>query len=213
MKIEIDNNMFDIVILKKRSTRNTYIRVKDDLKIYVTCNYLTTNHYISNLINDNIDSIKKMIKRQINLKNKMNDFYYLGKKYDIVYTNDNKLILGESKVFIGNDVDINKWYKNEAELIFKNELDKMYNNYLYNIPYPSLAIRTMKSRWGVCNTKNKKITLNLELIKRNLECLDYVIIHELSHLIHPNHSISFWNCVLENMPDYKRIRKELKDDK
>ena len=68
----------------------------------------------------------------------------------------------------------------------------------------------MKSRWGVCNTKSKIITLNLELIKRDITFLDYVINHELSHLIHPNHSKDFWNLVSINYPNYKEIRKMMK---
>ena len=70
----------------------------------------------------------------------------------------------------------------------------------------------MKTRWGVCNVKTKKITLNLELIKKKIECLDYVIVHELSHLLYANHSKEFWNCVGNNFKDYKKIRKELKED-
>ena len=72
-------------------------------------------------------------------------------------------------------------------------------------------IRDMKTRYGVCNTKLKKITLNLELIKRDVIYIDYVIVHELSHLIHPNHSKDFWGVVEEVMPNYKKIRKELKN--
>ena len=70
----------------------------------------------------------------------------------------------------------------------------------------------MKTRWGVCNVKTHKITLNLELIKKDIRCLDYVIIHELSHLLYANHSKEFWKCVEDNFKDYKKIRKELKDD-
>ena len=69
----------------------------------------------------------------------------------------------------------------------------------------------MTTRWGVCNIKLKTVTLNLELIKRDSKYLDYVIVHELSHLIHPNHSREFWNLVEENIGDYKKYRKEMKE--
>ena len=69
----------------------------------------------------------------------------------------------------------------------------------------------MTSRWGVCNTKTKVVTLNLELIKRDTKYLDYVIVHELSHLIHANHSAYFWALVEENMPEYRVYRKEMKE--
>ena len=69
----------------------------------------------------------------------------------------------------------------------------------------------MTTRWGVCNTKSKTVTLNLELIKRDLKYLDYVIVHELSHLIEGNHSNRFWALVEKNFPNYKQMRKEMKE--
>ena len=69
----------------------------------------------------------------------------------------------------------------------------------------------MTSRWGVCNIKTKVLTLNLELIKRDVKYLDYVIVHELSHLIHGDHSSSFWRLVEENMTEYKKYREEMKE--
>ena len=53
----------------------------------------------------------------------------------------------------------------------------------------------MTSRWGVCNIKNHNVTLNYNLSKYDICCLDYVIVHELSHFIHPNHSRDFWHKV------------------
>ena len=90
-------------------------------------------------------------------------------------------------------------------------LNTIYDNFSRKIPYPDLKIRKMSTRWGVCNTKLKTVTLNLELIKRDTKYLDYVIVHELSHLIHANHSREFWALVEENMPQYKKYRKEMKD--
>ena len=69
----------------------------------------------------------------------------------------------------------------------------------------------MTTRWGVCNINTHIITLNLELIKRDIAYLDYVIIHEMSHLIHGDHSRSFWKLVESNMPDYKKYREEMKE--
>ena len=63
----------------------------------------------------------------------------------------------------------------------------------------------------VCNKKLQKVTLNYNLIYMDTKYLDYVIVHELSHLIHANHSREFWALVEENMPQYKKYRKEMKD--
>ena len=95
---------------------------------------------------------------------------------------------------------------------------KWYNNDYYicsifdeDIVIPKLKIRTMKSRWGVYNRKNHSVTLNSHLIEYSLDKLDYVIVHELSHIIHFDHSPSFWNLVYKYYPNYKKVRKELKE--
>ena len=90
-------------------------------------------------------------------------------------------------------------------------LDYNYERFTKKIPYPKLRIRKMTSRWGVCNTQTHVITLNLELIKRDISYLDYVIIHEMSHLIHGDHSTAFWKLVEDNMPNYKKYREEMKE--
>lgn len=212
MKIEIDNKEYDVIIEKKISTKNIYIRVKEDLNIYVTANKLTSDKKIKEVIENNYNFIKKTINKIEKRNLKKNDFYYLGQKYDIVYGDNKDLILEDDKVYINKDFNINKWLKKRASFVFKFELDKIYNNFPYEIPYPSLMIRDMKTRYGVCNTKLKKITLNLELIKKDIIYIDYVIVHELSHLIEANHSKDFWKIVEEVMPDYKKIRKELRNN-
>lgn len=210
MQVLIDNKKMQVFVTKKITNKNTYIRVKDDLNIYVTTNYLTTNNQIIKLINDNQEVILKMYLNMLKRKNFDNDFYYLGKKYNIVYVNNNSLVLTDDKVLVDREYDINKWLLKQSKIIFKKHLDNIYKNFPVNIPYPSLTIRNMKTRFGVCNIKTKRVTLNLELIKRDLKYLDYVIVHELSHLVYPNHSKKFWDLVELALPNYKILRKELK---
>lgn len=152
-----------------------------------------------------------MINKAKAKKDYASSFYYLGHKYDIVYVNSNTIFFGNDKVFIGKSVNVDKYLKNEATKLFKSRLDKIYSEFSKAIPYPTLTIRNMKSRWGVCNTKTHRVTLNLELIRKDIVCLDYVIVHELSHLIHANHSKEFWMLVEENCHDYKKIRKMMKE--
>ncbi len=211
MKLIIDNSEYEIIIEKKPKNRNTYIRVKNDLKIYITTNLFATENYLKKLIEQNYSSIVKMIEKEKIKINNDSGFRYLGEIYDIVYTEYCDISFGNRKVFMNKNFDLDKWYKKRAQLIFREHLDNIYNKFSKKIPYPGLRIRKMTSRWGVCNTKTKVITLNLELIKRNLIYLDYVIIHELSHLIHPNHSKKFWALVEENCINYKQIKKEMKE--
>ena len=95
MKIELDNEIYHVVIERKRSTRNAYIRIHDDLNIYVTCNILTSDRYILNLINSKEKQILKMIERVKRKQAKEEYFYYLGRKYDLVYLNKKGITFGE----------------------------------------------------------------------------------------------------------------------
>lgn len=211
MNFYYNDTLYEVVIDKKKANKNTYIRVKKDLKIYVTTNYFTTNKSVKKLLDDNYNSVVKMIEQEKRKIKSNSGFNYLGKKYDIVYVNYTDISIGDDKVFLRKDFDIDKWYKKQAKSLFKERLDVIYNLFSRNIPYPSLRIRKMTTRWGVCNTKSKTVTLNLELIKRDVKYLDYVIVHELSHLVHANHSSDFWALVEENCRDYKKIKKEMKD--
>ena len=69
----------------------------------------------------------------------------------------------------------------------------------------------MTTRWGVCNRTDKVVTLNSELVKRTKEELDYVIIHELCHFYEGNHSSRFWEHVSKYCPNYKYLRKTMKE--
>lgn len=211
MKLNVSGNTYDIIIERKSTTRNTYIRVKPDLSILVTTNKFTPIKTITDLIEENYEKIVKMIEVQ-QKKNENNDgFFYLGKHYDIIYVDTLDISFGENKVFLRRNFDIDKWYKKQAKKIFLEHLNEEYNKFSRKIPYPELKIRKMTSRWGVCNIKLKTITLNLELMKRDTKYLDYVIVHELSHLVHADHSDRFWSLVEDNMPDYKKYRKEMKE--
>lgn len=206
MQFEYKDKSYDIVVLKKRITKNLYIKVKDDLKIYITCNTFTSDREIKRIVDNNRKSIERMLDRAIMLEEKKQDFYFLGKKYDIVYTNIDEVSLGENKIFLSKNIDLDKWLKKQALKIFSEHLENCYENFTRSIPHPSLRIRKMKTRWGVCNTKTYVITLNLELITKDINCLDYVIYHELSHLVEANHSKRFWAVVEENFKDYKKYR-------
>ena len=151
-----------------------------------------------------------MIEKQ-KVKNSNNEnFNYLGKNYDIVYSEYYDISFGNDKVFLNKNIDIDKWYKKQAKIIFKEHLDEIYSRFSKRVPYPNLVIRKMSTRWGVCNRKNTTVTLNSELLKYDITKLDYVIVHELSHFIHPNHSKEFWKIVEKYCPNYKEIRRKLR---
>ena len=210
MFFNYNGNDYEIIIEKKK-IKNTYIRVKEDLKIYVSTSYLTPNIFIKNLINSNKESIINMIKKQEKKQSKKEGYYYLGQKINVIRRDVKKPFLEDDTLYVNSKEDIDKWYLKQSKKVFKERLDTIYNTFTEDIPYPKLVIRTMKTRWGVCNKKLNKVTLNYNLIYMDRKYLDYVIVHELSHFIHFDHSKEFWKLVSENEPNYKQIRKEMRD--
>lgn len=211
MLFNYNGKEYNVIIEKKYGNKNTYIRVKKDLNIYVTTSVFTSMKFIKNLIDENRDRLNKMIDAQeVKLKNN-EGFFYLGKKYVAIYTDDPGIKFVGDKVYINHEFDIDAWYKKQAKPLFLERLNYNYERFTRKIPYPNLRIRKMKTRWGVCNVISHNITLNLELMKRDISYLDYVIIHEMSHLIYGDHSDKFWALVGENVPNYKKYREEMKE--
>ena len=200
---------YDIVVVKKNN-KNTYIRVKDGY-IYVTTSYFSSKRSIEKLIRDNYDSIGKMIDKYNKQIKNSDKFYLFGKNYNIIYCDNNNIDINDNNIYVRDNKQLNKWLDKYIATTFSNHLKYWYDRYEESIPVPNLKIRKMRSRWGVCNTRNHNITLNYELYKYDIECLDYVIVHELSHFIHPNHSKSFWEQVSKYYPNYKEIRKKLRN--
>lgn len=210
MKYEIDGIDYEVII-EKKNNKNTYIRVKEDGKIYITTNYFTSKGYLKNLLDNNYVALKKMVDKNKLKQEKNNQFYFLGKKYDIIIVPTIDIEICDDKIFVKNTDYLNKWLKKRTEQIYKQRLDYIYNLYKEDIPYPKLRIRKMKTRWGVCNRKDNIVTLNSELIKYGYQQIDYVIVHELSHFIYFDHSKNFWLQVSKYCKDYKVIRKTLKE--
>ena len=213
MEYVIDNKVYEVVIIKKRN-KNTYIRVKDDMKIYVTTNYLTSKRYIKNLLDENYSYLVKMIKNMCKKNEKKDLFFYLGNSYDIIFVNDLKKVDVDSNnyvIYAKDESQLNRWYNKVIKDTFIERFTYIYNIFDEVNIMPSLKIRKMKSRWGVYNRIKHSVTLNSELIKYNIRCLDYVIVHELSHVIHFDHSKKFWSLVSKYCNNYKNIKKELKE--
>ena len=211
MNIKINNKIYNVEIIYKNN-KNMYLRIKDDLKIVVTAPLKISEKKIQKFVESNMDYISKVIiQKEEVLAKKKDKFQYLGKLYDICYINERKIFLGDEKALIGKNVNIDNWYKKNAIEVFENYYNSCFQNFKEAKYKPLLKIRKMKGKWGVCNITNKTITLNLELIKLNQKYLIYVIYHELCHLKHPNHSKDFWTLVEKYVPNYKQIKKEMKN--
>ena len=207
-----DDKEYEILITKKKN-KHLYIRVDDNLNINITCPYLYTKCMVKEIIEKNQKDIVKMILSKKKILDKKEDEKYklLGQNIDVRYEKVSKPIYNLNTLIVKDDNMLYKWYRAKAYEIFKIYLDEAYYAFEEKIPYPKLKIRNMKTRWGVCNRRDNSVTLNLELIKKDKMYLNYVIVHELSHFVHFDHSKAFWCTVEKYCPEYKKVRKSLRE--
>lgn len=101
------------------------------------------------------------------------------------------------------------WYEQRAAEILRERLYACHRLLAsHGVPLPRLVVRSMATRWGSCS-KRGQVTLNPELVKAPKDCIDYVITHELCHLVEHNHSPRFWRLLQELMPDWEERRNRL----
>lgn len=104
------------------------------------------------------------------------------------------------------------WYLKEAKSYLPARTHLLANRCRYLLPAPAaVGVRLMRRRWGTCHS-NGRIWLNRELIKKDAELIDYVIIHELCHLVHHNHGPEFYALLGSIMPDYRDRKKRLSNN-
>jgi len=104
---------------------------------------------------------------------------------------------------------IQEFYKRKAEEVIHDRL-QFFNEH-YGLKYNRVTFRNQKTRWGSCSSA-KNLNFNWRLIMAPIEVIDYVIVHELCHLRYMNHSAAFWNLVGEQIPQYKALRKWLREN-
>ncbi len=211
MKYKFENQIFNVEIVRKNN-KNTYIRLKNSDTIYVTTGFFTTNNYIKKVLDQNHNFLKNSINKMEKKQEFEDKFMLLGNEYNIIFVTNIKTVEIDSNnkiIYVKDQLSLNNWINDKLKQLYLERLNYNYNLFIENIPYPKLKIRSMKTRWGVCNRSNNTVTINSKLIKYSIEKLDYVIIHELSHFVHFNHSKYFWQTVSKYCPNYKVIRKEL----
>lgn len=152
---------------------------------------------------------------------KDNDTYLLlGKEYimKIIYSNHEEVIKTNNELLIYTRYDKNismlleNYRYDVATLVFNEMLTKCFRVMEKELTmYPLLIIKKSKTKWGMCYIKENKIMLNISLIHTPLYLIEYVIFHELTHFIHPNHSPKFHETLRRYMPDEVKRRANLKN--
>jgi predicted metal-dependent hydrolase len=102
---------------------------------------------------------------------------------------------------------ISAWLISEARTLIAQRVDQLSN--AYHLHPKQISIRNQRTRWGSCSS-SRTLSFNWRLVMVPVEVMDYVIIHELSHMDEPNHSARFWSLVANRCPEYKKYRLWLK---
>ena len=118
---------------------------------------------------------------------------------DIVKLHERAKKLEDKVVEIPDNETYAQWHEKLEYLIMMVEQEMDLKAYRYTTRY-------MRSRWGSCSPAKKTISLNIALASLPQECTHYVLVHELCHLKHPDHSPAFWHMVERYFPDYRRVR-------
>lgn len=103
------------------------------------------------------------------------------------------------------------WQKIQAGMLCRRLSLRYYPEFeKLGVAFPEIKIRKMTSRWGSCIPGKQKVTFNSRLLEKPLESIEYVVVHEFSHLIHPNHSKAFYDFVGRILPDWKQRKEGLR---
>lgn len=181
---EISNRVVEIKVLKKIRNRHTYLRVKNPLLLEISTNIFFTKKDAQKLIENKIEWIEERLNNLEKKALELNEYRFLGKKYDLDM----------------NLQELDKFYRKNAQEIIPKLVEK-YSLEMNLFP-SSIKYRKNKNTWGSCNYKNG-LNFNIYLCKFPLEIIEYVVIHELAHIKHKNHSKNFWNFVGIYCVDYK----------
>jgi len=145
--------------------------------------------------------------------------FFLGKKYTLQIIEKS----GRPNVTISDDImilqvkplsdmeerkrNLDKWYRKQLEQIIPGYIVKWEP--VIKVQVMTFSIRKMKTKWGVCNVRTKKIYINLELAKRPLQLLEYIVVHEMVHLLERRHNKKFYSYMDFFLPDWRKYKADL----
>lgn len=219
----------EYTLIRKR-IKNVYIQIKDK-KVIVKAPIWISKEKIESMLKDKEEWINKKINnskeksnRDINLREK-DYIFILNQKIQVKYEYidiskiDIKLDEKECIVYIPNGVILDDELYKKIEADLYQELRKIAIKYISqameryikitSLTPKEIQVRSFKSIWGNCSSK-KVIKINEKIIHYGIRQIEYVCLHEITHLKYMNHQKEFWNYIKRYMPDYKEVSKELK---
>ncbi|WP_372997779.1 M48 family metallopeptidase [Lutispora sp.] len=217
----------EIQVIKK-SIKNMYISVhKPDGWVRITAPKKMKDEDIWKFAVSKLGWIKKQRAKYQNLEIQPQKEYVTGEKHyfqgrayllNVIYTNKKQkveihnnqmdLYIREDSTREQREKVMIEWYRSKL----KEEIPKLIDKWeqVMGVKVNSFGVKLMKTKWGTCNTAAKRIWINLELAKKNPKCLEYIVVHEMVHLLERYHNKRFYAFMDQYLPDWKEIREELK---
>lgn len=202
------NNYHFETLITHKNIRNARIRVGLDSKVYVTVPHGVD---AEGLINSRIDWIEKKINEIDRLVSEYGEcggtFVYNGMMWDPVLSEKDPLSFDWPNLVYPSIENLKRAVVNELKNDLRKRLD--YYSVKMGVEYGRVSIRNQKTRWGSCSGKGN-LNFNIRAMALTEKTRDYLVVHELTHLIEMNHSPAFWNTVSMFYPGYREAEKELK---
>lgn len=212
---EISFKDLSVTHIYRKNLKNSYISVTSDAKVVLKTS-TASKSYIENLLTKKEDWIRKQLQKQelnppkeINLEDEVLLF---GELYSVDAPKAQILCNSLSRLRKPTRANILRCYDNFYKEYAKEYLTQRVEFYskIMDLKYKELKFKKMKSRWGSCSSL-RVITLNTNLLKLHKEQIDYVVVHELAHLVHMNHSKAFHTLVQSYFSDAQRVKKEIRE--
>ena len=219
-------NIGDLVVMIKyrRKMKNIYLKVEKNAEVVVSVPPRTPNYIIKKLIQENIDEIK-LTRNNILMNGYTVKQYVTGEKHiifgkefvlEVILGNKNVIKLSDDKIILvikDKDKDRGQIVTSYLRKVLYNKALEFINKYekIMGVHAEQLRIKKMKTRWGTCNIEAKRIWINYELVKYPIECLEHIIVHELTHLLETNHTLRFYALLEKYYPNYKKNDKVIKE--
>ena len=228
-KVQGETRSFEYILTRK-AVKNLNMRIKPSGEIYVSASRLVSVKYIDRFVLNHEQALIKALNKYEKMKvNAMPPLQYVsGEK--VCYLGEKLHLLVESSPieeverigqflflrvkdttnFQRKDKLVKKWLSAMQVEVFHKICEEIYPLFqTYGVKYPLIKIRIMKSRWGSCHPQKGMITLNGKMIAAPREAIEYVVLHEFAHFVHPNHSKDFYGLVAKLMPDWKERKAML----
>lgn len=201
----------------RKNVKNVNMRIQDGGQIVISANPYVPLDVIDRFVDDKISWVLEKQKEQVEKMDSRtvseDEVFYFGKKlklqindspYERITINDDSIVVSAKTKERANRIlekELDRQLQNEIENMVDIYLDKLRD---YRLERPEIRYRKMSRRWGSCEPARVRLTFNKNLMIAPKPFIEYVVLHELVHMIQPNHSKAFYNVISNHMPDYKQ---------